>query len=130
MCELRNRALEVIKKGNVKAAIAELKDSIWAEDHRLAAELIRMYNKAKHRKSLELQRRTEMFWALQIQFMELSDYALCNSYVSITDQAKLTDKQNKNYRLALTKLGFALSPDEKACLATSLAVHLSGVEEE
>jgi hypothetical protein len=77
----------------------------------------------------ELQRRTEMFWALQIQFMELSDYNICSVYTSLLSKYKLNRKQERNYRLACAKLGFALSPDEKACLATSLAVHLSGVEE-
>jgi hypothetical protein len=77
----------------------------------------------------ELQRRTEMFWALQIQFMELSDYGLCSVYVNIMNRINLNKIQSKNYKLALNKLGFTLFPDEKACLATSLAVHLSGVEE-
>jgi hypothetical protein len=61
--------------------------------------------------------------------MELSDYSLCCAYGSLLGNSKLSKRQEKNYKLARSKLGFSLSPDEKACIATSLAVHLSGVEE-
>lgn len=74
---------------------------------------------------------TEMFWYLQLQFLARSSISLADAFNGLRYGGMYNiNKHTKKMILLLGKDPYTWTQEEHDCLATHLAVHLSGIEEE
>jgi hypothetical protein len=83
----------------------------------------------QHGVNLSLKEKTELFWFLQLQFLEMNQWHLRTSFWAI--QSLPVYKPNKiTYKLKNKVDGtYQYDEETRQCLATHLAIQLSGVEE-
>lgn len=83
----------------------------------------------------ELREQTEQFWHLQLQFLETDTYVLLEHLLELKDSGLyVKNKKSKKMQRYLQKSnmwnsGNFLDPNQKACVATHLALQLSGLGE-
>lgn len=91
--------------------------------------------KAKKRQltriSMKDQEQTVLFWNLQLQFMAMSTEDLVDLFLSLNSYFNRTKHVKKSYRKCLKWLSdynlFDLNQDERNCIATTIAIQLSGL---
>lgn len=76
-----------------------------------------------------MKERTEMFWYLQLQFLNMTNVDLHNLFWAV--RGSVIYKKNKyTEKLSnIVQLTYSYDNDTRDCLATHLALQLAGIEE-
>lgn len=94
--------------------------------------LINSYRELESIKSPVIDDQTIHFWNLQLQFMSMDTLDLVDLFLSLNPYFNRTKHVKKAYRKCLKLLSdynlFGLNQDEHNCIATTLAIQLSGLE--
>ena len=82
----------------------------------------------KLREERELREQTEQFWHLQLQFLEVTSLFLSLHFRQLAQlEIYVPNKHTEKIRTYTSGLGMCMSEEQRQCVATHLALQLSGL---
>jgi uncharacterized membrane protein (DUF106 family) len=82
----------------------------------------------KLREERELREQTEQFWHLQLQFLEVTSLGLSLHFRQLVQYEIYSEnKHTKKIRNYTSGLGICMTEEQRQCVATHLALQLSGL---